>query len=96
MSDFDAEAQAMASVNTSNKVLEDMFSAATGVLESYAMQRDRLKVSRLGVCIHFSPSTAVRLRAFVCCVLALTSRLFCVFKNASDLGKVGVIQIPVF
>eukprot|EP00243_Klebsormidium_subtile_P004543 TRINITY_DN1858_c0_g1_i2.p1 TRINITY_DN1858_c0_g1~~TRINITY_DN1858_c0_g1_i2.p1 ORF type:complete len:229 (+),score=19.11 TRINITY_DN1858_c0_g1_i2:106-792(+) len=43
MSDFDAEAQAMASVNTSNKVLEDMFSAATGVLESYAMQRDRLK-----------------------------------------------------
>lgn len=48
MSDFDAEAQAMASVNTSNKVLEDMFSAATGVLESYAMQRDRLKVSRHG------------------------------------------------
>jgi hypothetical protein len=46
MSDFDAEAQAMASVNTSNKVLEDMFAAATGVLESYAMQRDRLKVSK--------------------------------------------------
>eukprot|EP00899_Mesostigma_viride_P013791 jgi/Mesvir1/22412/Mv17893-RA.1 len=41
--DFDEEAQALASVRRSGRMVQEAFAAATAVLESYAVQRERFK-----------------------------------------------------